>query len=116
MYDYRKAMKEDILSYIEENGVDLSLSFEELYEQLYEEMWDNNDITGNGSRLGYTMGDEDEAWSYVAENRELLIEAADDFEADCRQFFKEPIEADATIRCYLLDLILEEVIDALKGE
>ena len=49
-YNYLEAMVEDITEWMEYNNFDLSkyVDLEEAHEYLHDELWDEDDITGNG--------------------------------------------------------------------
>ena len=50
MYDYRKAVKEDVLQYIkDEINLEEFDSLEELEEKLNDELWTEDSVTGNAS-------------------------------------------------------------------
>lgn len=112
MYDYREAMKENIMIYIEENDIDLSADAEELCEQLCDELWAVDSVTGNGSKSGYA--DADVLWEYLKDNRVLFVEAATELDSSLNEFATNPVAADATIRCYLLSQVICEVVEDLK--
>ena len=115
-YDYRDAMKKDILDYIEDN-IDLEkYSREELSEKLNEDLWVEDSVTGNGSG-SYTFN-RAEAKEYVVDNTELCKQALDEFCVSAEQiaenFLCEDWEYfDVTIRCYLLSEMIEEALDEL---
>ena len=115
MYDYREAMKQDILKYIREN-VDLSefASLEELKKKLNKDLWAVDSVTGNGSG-SYTFN-EDQAQKNICDNLDLLAEALEEF--DCGyDVLKAGAEAcDVTIRCYLLGECIESAMDEVEAE
>lgn len=107
-YDYRKALVEDIKKYIEDNyWLEEHQDSDNLAEDLCDEIWDNDDITGNGYHWYDT---EDKCAEYVSQNMDLLYEAVENFgigeeanqmidhwkSKDLARYF------DCTIRCYLL--------------
>ena len=74
MYDYKEAVKHDILEYIHDE-LDLN-AFEDLSElknNLQDELWNNASITSNASG-SYTFNSE-QAKEYVYDNTELLLDA-----------------------------------------
>ena len=106
-YDYREALKADILDYIEENGV-------EDYEKLYDDLWTVDSVTGNASG-SYTFN-RAEAEEYVKANIDLAIEALTEFGYDLKHFGQKVKDEeweylDVTIRCYLLGEVLAEIED-----
>ena len=105
-YDYRKAMKEDILNYIKDNNVLEEYEYDtahDLHELLNDQLWADDSITGNGP-YGYEGPAHCE--EHLNGNLRLLLEALHVF----GQSFKDLPQddnalfqyADATIRCYLL--------------
>lgn len=116
-YDYLEAVKQDVRDYIQYE-VDLK-EYEgqrELLEtELQEGLWTNDSVTGNGSG-SYTFS----AWQaeeYVAHNLDLLGEALEEFGDTSFSILKEGAEAaDVTIRCYLLNRAVSEVLDEIYGE
>ena len=116
-YDYREAMKDDIVQYIEENiNLDEYEDNEELYETLDEDLWVADSVTGNGSG-SYTFNRE-EAKKYVVDNMDLVGEMIEDFDIDAKTIgekFKEQDWEyfDVSIRCYLLGEVLGDVLEEL---
>lgn len=116
-YDYREAMKDDIVQYIEENiNLDEYEDNEELYETLDEDLWVADSVTGNGSG-SYTFNRE-EAKKYVVDNMDLVGEMIEEFDIDTKTIgekFKEQDWEyfDVSIRCYLLGQVLGEVLEEL---
>lgn len=116
MYDYYKAMKEDVLDYIKEevNFSDYS-DRDELEEALQDRLWTVDSVTGNGSG-SYTFN----TWTakeYVLDNIDLLAEACQEFGQDVVNLLDEDWEAwDVTIRCYLLGQTIAEALDELEDE
>ena len=72
-YDYRKAIEADIRSYLEDNDIDLSRGYDEIYDELFI----SDSVTGNGSG-SYTFN----AWQaeeHLCHNLDLFKEAAFEF-------------------------------------
>lgn len=115
-YDYREAVKSDILEYIRDN-IDFSEfdTLEELEEKLNDDLWTVDSVTGNGSG-SYTFS------SYQAEenlchNLDLLGEALTEFGSDADYLMKNGAEAcDVTIRCYLLGECIAAALEELEDE
>lgn len=118
-YDYRKAVKDDVRYYIEnEYTTPISADRDETYEDLYNELWVVDSVTGNASG-SYTFNTA-KAKEYVEPNAILAMEAMREFgyEADAiiEKFNEEEWEyLDVTIRCYLLSSAISEVLDELYG-
>ena len=115
MYDYKEAVKEDVLQYIRDE-VELAAfdDIEELEEQLNETLWIEDSVTGNGSG-SYTFN----AWEAeenLCHNLELLAEAVEEF-GQSLDVLKDGAEAaDVTIRCYLLAGAIAEALEEIKEE
>lgn len=114
-YDYLEAVKEDVKNYIEENGIKVtSENRDELEEQLNDDLFCDDSVTGNGSG-SYTFN----AWraeEYLCHNLDLLAEACEEL-GSSMDILKDGAEAcDVTIRCYLLNQAISEVLDELEEE
>lgn len=114
-YNYREAVKSDILDYIN-NNIDFKdfNDLGELEEYLNEKLWVEDSVTGNGSGSYYCN-------SYAAEeaichNLDLLGEALDAFGVSC-DILKDGAEAaDVTIRCYLLGECIAEALEEIEDD
>lgn len=116
MYDYKDAVKEDVLCYIRDE-VDLSAfdDMEELEEHLNETLWIEDSVTGNGSG-SYTFSTW-EAEENLCHNLDLLAEAAAEFGESLDKILGDGAEAaDATIRCYLLAGAIAEALEEIEEE
>ena len=115
-YDYRQAVRDDILDYIKEHDIQVTdNNREEVEEFLYDTLFVEDSVTGNASG-SYTFNTW-KAEEYLCHNLDLLAEAIDEFGADAGTY-KDCIEsaetADVTIRCYLLTECLSSVLDELE--
>ena len=115
-YDYRRAMKEDILDYInsEINLDDFRGKRDELEELLSDDLWACDSVTGNASGSYFFS-----AWSAeeaIAHNWDLLEEAMQEFCDECNPIEKGAEWCDVTIRCYLLGECIAAVLDDLEDE
>lgn len=114
-YNYREAVKSDILDYIN-NNIDFKdfNDLDELEEHLNDTLWDNDSVTGNGSGSYYCN-----AWAAeeaICHNLDLLGEALDAFGGSC-DILKDGAEvADVTIRCYLLGECIAEALEEIKDD
>lgn len=117
MYNYHKAVKDDVREYIE-TKINLNAwkgNREELEEKLNNDLWICDSVTGNGSG-SYTC-DAWEAEENICHNLDLLEEALDEFGSDKGYLLENGAEAaDVTIRCYLLSSAISEVLDELEDE
>lgn len=112
MYNYREAVKTDIMDYIT-NEFDLTtVNRELLEEQLNEELWTVDSVTGNASG-SYTFNTY-EAEENLTHNLDLLKEALDAFGCSADYLLINGAEAaDVTIRCYLLGECIAEALNEL---
>jgi len=117
-YNYREAMKRDILQYLEDNYTfteeeAAELDRDSFREEVEERLWTADEVTGNASG-SYTFN-RYKAQEYVLANWDLMVEAIDCFDDwdRAKEYFRQSnFEAlDVTIRCYLLSSVLEEVLE-----
>lgn len=116
-YDYYSAVKEDVkevvmndYNYIEELKNDRS-DFE---QRLNDGLFINDHVTGNGSG-SYTFSTW-QAEEYICHNMDLLKEACQEFGTDLADIIESAESCDVTIRCYLLNQSISEVLDELEEE
>lgn len=117
-YDYRQAVRDDILDYIKEHDIQVTnKNREEVEGFLYDTLFVEDSVTGNASG-SYTFNTW-KAEEYLCHNLDLLAEAIDELGADDGTY-KDCIEsaetADVVIRCYLLTECLSSVLDELEVE
>ena len=122
-YDYEKAITSDIINYIKDNYVELdwTTSDDDIADYLNDILWNEDCITGNGSNYYDT---EEKCFEYLCSNVELLYEAAHEFCLDDEintliYHYQNKTLAryfDTTIRCYLLNSCIYQVITKLKKE
>ena len=114
-YDYREAVKEDVLEYIR-NEINLEDfdTLEELEEHLNETLWTEDSVTGNASGSYYCNSWKAE--EALAHNWDLLAEAMKEFGCEVDLIEKGAEWADVTIRCYLLGQAISEVLDEMEEE
>lgn len=115
MYDYREAVKDDVLEYInnEINFEDFD-SLEELEEKLNEDLWTEDSVTGNASG-SYTFSTY-EAEENLAHNWDLLAEALEEFGGEENPISKGAEWCDVTIRCYLLGECIAEALEEIEDD
>ena len=115
-YDYREAVKADIREWLQENRSldelkdDLSADNGNTFMYLYDEMFCEDSITGNASG-SYTFS----CWQAeenLCHNLDLLEDAQRFF--DIRPGLSDPETCDVTIRVYLLNDCLYEVLEEIK--
>ncbi len=119
-YDYRKAIKLDILNYIESSITLEDWEFRTDFEDyLYSELWANDSITGNGGKYYDT---ESYCESCLAYNLDLMMEACEEFCADMKVLLQHYHDGDlaryldCTIRCYLLGEVLHDTLNKIWKE
>lgn len=115
-YDYREAVKNDILEYItnEINFLDYE-SMEDLEEFLNDELWTEDSVTGNASG-SYTFNTW-EAEENICHNLDLLGEALEEFGSGASYLIDNGAEAaDVTIRCYLLRECIAAALEEIADE
>lgn len=119
-YDYREVMIKAIKDWIVDNDVlEEEWSRDDLCVWLYDELFDEDEITGNGL---YYYDTEEKCSEYLSDNFDLLYEAAHEFCLDDEyivliQHYKQKDLAryfDCTIRCYLLGECIDRVVNELK--
>lgn len=114
-YDYREAVKDDVLEYInnEINFEDFD-TLEELEEHLNEVLFTEDSVTGNASG-SYTFNTY-EAEENICHNLDLLGEALEEFGGDC-DILKDGAEtADVIIRCYLLGECIAAALEEIEDD
>lgn len=126
MYNYYRAMKEDVKEMINECefcGYGELYSVDDLADWIQETAWNDDSVTGNASG-SYTFS-RAEAKANVLDNMDLLLEMAEAFGETAEQigqhFLNEDWEYfDVSIRCYILGevaySVAAEVIDELREE
>ena len=120
MYDYKEAVKHDILEYIHDE-LDLK-DFEDLSEledNLQDELLNNDSITGNASG-SYTFNSE-QAEEYVYNNTDLLLDAIREFGLDSETVGEKFIQGDweyfdVIIRCSVLSSCIDDALEEIKDE
>lgn len=114
-YDYRNAVKEDILDYIEEN-IDYTdfEELEDLEQHLNDELWTADSVTGNASGSYYCN-----AWraeEAIAHNWDLLEEALQEFGGLSEAISKGAEWCDVSIRCYLLGECIAAALEEIEED
>ena len=122
-YNYESAIIRDILDYIHDNHITIDWTDTEdnIAEYLTDMFWDETCITGNGYGDSY-YDTEENCEKYLAYNLNLMIEACDEFcvvmKKLLEQYYNRTLARylDSTIRCYLLNGCIYQVIQELKKE
>lgn len=117
-YDYFMAIKNDVLTYIDENYTNEELKEllqdkDDLYEKLHDDLWVCDSVTGNASG-SYTFNTW-KAEENICHNMHLLKDALEEFGGDYAVALEKGAEyCDVTIRCYLLGSVLYGVLNELE--
>ena len=116
-YNYNEIVKADVKEYIQSNYTTEEIAEglterEEFDEKLYDEMWTVDEVTGNASG-SYTFN-RWQAEENLCHNMDLLADALADFGCDLDYIEKGAEACDVTIRCYLLNSALAEVLDEFE--
>lgn len=122
-YNYEHPIIRDILDYIHDNHITIDWADTEdnIVDDLTDILWNEDCITGNGTQYYDT---EDKCSEYLCQNSDILYEAAQEFCIDDNiniliSHFENKTLAqyfDTTIRCYLLNSCIYQVITKLKKE
>ena len=120
-YDYLDEMRQDVRNAIEE-GYSLDEwrgRRDELEEKLNGDLWIDDGVTGNASGSYYCNSYK--AMQAVMDNMDLLQEALDEFCADYNDIGRRFVAGDweyfdVTVRCYLLNSIISDVLDDIEAD
>ena len=114
-YNYRKAVKDDVLEYInnEINFEDFD-TLEDLEEHLNDVLFNEDSVTGNASG-SYTFNTY-EAEENICHNFDLLADALDEFGGGCDILRDGAEAADVTIRCYLLGECIADALEEIESD
>lgn len=117
-HDYFEEIKNDVLTYIDENYTEEELrehlkDRDTFYDKLNDDCWVCDAVTGNASG-SYTFN----TWraeENICHNLDLLKDALDEFCGDFADALVNGAEfCDVTIRCYLLGSVLYVVLNELE--
>lgn len=122
MYNYYESVKEDVKNYIFDNytkeeikeNLSYSGSRNRWEEKLNDEMWTADSVTGNGSG-SYTFNTY-QAEENLCHNMELLKEALEEFGCNIDYLEKGAEACDVTIRCYLLNNAIYEILNDIEED
>ena len=118
-YDYREAVKESVIDWLEEHKEEVEarhsqMDEDEFAEWVTDECMMSDSVTGNASG-SYTFSTW-QAEENLCHNMDLLKEALEEFGCGIEYLEKGAEACDVTIRCYLLSSAISEVIDELGLE
>lgn len=123
MYNYLKAMKEDVKEYVKNDAEltieDLLYNRSVLEEKLHDDLWAEDSVTGSASG-SYTF-DRLQAQEDVVDNIDLLNEACEEFGTDKATIGEKFLDSDfewmdVTIRCYLLGQAISEALEEIEED
>lgn len=116
MYNYKLAVKKDVMDYINENIIltDWNGDKAGLEEYLNDVLFDEDSVTGNASG-SYTMSTWD-AEENLSHNMDLLLEAIDSFDGDYSAIKNGSEYCDIMIRIYLLPEAIASALDEIEEE
>ena len=115
-YDYREAVKRDVLNYME-NEIEFEdfRNLEDLGQYLNDKLQNDDSVTGNESG-SYTFNTW-EAEENICHNLDLLGEALNEFGYSFDYIIENGAEgADVAIRCYLLSECIEEAMKEIESD
>jgi len=112
-YDYEAAVKSDIRDYLKEHDVEGRID-EDLRQKLEDDMFVCDSVTGNASG-SYTFNTW-QAEENLCHNWDLVGECAEHFGIEDTSLSKGAEYWDSSIRCYLLNQCLTEVVDEWNAE
>ena len=118
-YDYYTNVKDDVLSYInDEIRPGEYWDRDELESYLNDNLWADDSVTGNGSG-SYTFNSS-QAKEYVLDNVDLLKESIEEFDSKDKLidwlFDNDWESMDVTIRCYVLNSCINDALDKIDRE
>lgn len=116
-YNYFDAMYDDVMNAINDNeDIYKGLDRDTLENTLNDNLFDDDDVTGNGSG-SYTFNS-DLAEQYVIEDgQQYISDVIDDFCIPSSKISKHLFDYeywDVSIRCYLLPQVINAVLDDLE--
>lgn len=118
-YNYHESVCDDIREYIA-NEIDIDswksgYTQEKLCDFLEERLWAEDSVTGNASG-SYTFSTW-KAEENLCHNMDLLLEACEEFGESVQDAVERGAEfCDVTIRCYLLNLCINQVVKEIQEE
>ena len=112
-YDYLQAVIDDVKQYIVDNEITVTTdNRDEIEQQLNEDLFTEDSVTGNASG-SYTFST-NQAEENLCHNMDLLADALSEF-GYTFDYLKKGAEAcDVTIRCYLLNQAISDVLDEIE--
>ena len=114
-YDYLQAVIDDVKQYIADNEITVTTdNRDEIEQQLNEDLFTEDSVTGNASG-SYTFSTY-QAEENLSHNMDLLADALSEFGCTLDYLEKGAEACDVTIRCYLLNQAISDVLDEIEIE
>ena len=114
-YNYREAVKDDVLEYINNEIIFEDFdTLEDLEEHLNDVLFIEDSVTGNASG-SYTFNAY-EAEENICHNLDLLADALDELGGGCDVLRDGAEAADVTIRCYLLGECIADALEEIEAD
>ncbi len=112
-YDYLQAVIDDVKQYIADNKITVTTdNRDEIEQQLNEDLFTEDSVTGNASG-SYTFSTY-QAEENLCRNMDLLADALSYFGFTLDYLEKGAEACDVTIRCYLLNQAISDVLDEIE--
>ncbi len=112
-YDYLQAVIDDVKQYIADNEITVTTdNRDEIEQQLNEDLFTEDSVTGNASG-SYTFSTY-QAEENLCRNMDLLADALSYFGFTLDYLEKGAEACDVTIRCYLLNQAISDVLDEIE--
>jgi len=112
-YDYEEAVKADIREYLKDHDIEGRID-EDLRQKLEDDMFVCDSVTGNASG-SYTFNTW-QAEENLCHNWDLIGECAEHFGVEDTSLSKGAEYWDSSIRCYLLNQCLTEIVNEWNAE
>ena len=125
-YNYKEHVKEDLKRWLKDNNIiqqatDEKWTEDEFRDWITDEVWDDDDVTGNGT---FFYDTEEKCSEYLSGNFNILYNAIEEYHPDdnvniiIEEYENKSIARffDCVIRCYFLGECIEEIIEELKDE
>nr|DAQ80874.1 MAG TPA: hypothetical protein [Caudoviricetes sp.] len=114
-YNYREAIKDDVLEYINNEIIFEDFdTLEDLEEHLNDVLFIEDSVTGNASG-SYTFNAY-EAEENICHNLDLLADALDELGGGCDVLRDGAEAADVTIRCYPLGECISDALEEIEAD
>ena len=114
-YDYLQAVIDDVKQYIADNEITVTTdNRDEIEQQLNDDLFTDDSVTGNASG-SYTFSTW-QAEENLCHNMDLLADALSGFGCTLDYLEKGAEACDVTIRCYLLNQAISDVLDEIEIE